>query len=110
MRTRIATVCLAIMLFGTASTGPAHPGASAVAERVRPNDNLVAAAVVRSGVFTLRLEARVADWHPDGDDAPGAPMAAFAEEGPPAQIPGPLVRVIALTMPIHVTASGGGAR
>ena len=52
---------------------------------------------MRSGVLGLRLEARVAMWHPDGDDRPGAPMPAFAEEGRAAQIPGPLVRVRAGT-------------
>jgi FtsP/CotA-like multicopper oxidase with cupredoxin domain len=36
-------------------------------------------------------------WHPDGDDAPGAPMPAFAEEGGAPRIPGPLVRVRAGT-------------
>ncbi len=50
-------------------------------ERVRPNDNRQPGGTMRGGVLELRLEARVAMWHPDGDDAPGAPMPAFAEEG-----------------------------
>ena len=71
---------------------PAH-----VLDRVVPNDNRVAAGTLRHGVLSLRVVARVADWHPDGDDAPGAPMMAFAEEDGPARIPGPLVRVPAGT-------------
>src|SRR5215207_7283021 len=66
-------------------------------DRVVPNDNRVPAGTLRSGVLTLRLVARTAEWHPDGDDAPGTPMMAFAEEDGPAHIPGPLVRVPAGT-------------
>jgi FtsP/CotA-like multicopper oxidase with cupredoxin domain len=35
----------------------------------------------------------VGEWHPDGDDAPGAELPAFAEAGKAPQIPGPLIRV-----------------
>jgi FtsP/CotA-like multicopper oxidase with cupredoxin domain len=66
-------------------------------ERVVPNDNRVPAGVLREGVLTLRLEARLASWHPDGDSAPGALVPAFAEAGGPARIPGPLIRVPAGT-------------
>ena len=79
---------------GSAPHAGRDGGPTAVAaERVRPNDNRVAAGTVRGGVLVLRLEARVATWHPDGYDAPGAPMPAFDEEGGAARIPGPLVRV-----------------
>ncbi|MGH7634870.1 MAG: multicopper oxidase domain-containing protein, partial [Gemmatimonadaceae bacterium] len=47
--------------------------------------------------MTLRLEARLGDWHPDGDSAQGATVPAFAEEGGPTRIPGPLIRVQAGT-------------
>lgn len=67
------------------------------AERVQPNDNVQAGGTLRGGVLELRLEARVAMWHPDEDDAPGAPMPAFAEVGSAPRIPGPLVRVPAGT-------------
>jgi FtsP/CotA-like multicopper oxidase with cupredoxin domain len=66
-------------------------------DRVVPNDNRRPAGTLRNGALTVRLEARVADWHPDGDNAPGAAMMAFAEEGKAAQIPGPLLRVVAGT-------------
>ena len=71
-------------------------------ERVMANDNRQPAGTLRDGVLTLRLEARVGEWHPDGDDAPGADLPAFAEVGKPPQIPGPVIRVVAGT---RVTAT-----
>jgi FtsP/CotA-like multicopper oxidase with cupredoxin domain len=65
--------------------------------RVIVNDNRQPAGKLRAGVLTLRIEARLADWHPDGEDAVGATVPAFAEEGGPARIPGPLIRVPAGT-------------
>jgi FtsP/CotA-like multicopper oxidase with cupredoxin domain len=88
----LATVGLLSLTLG--STAPRAPTAPA---RVLPNDNRISAGSLRGGVLTLRLEARVAEWHPDGEQAPGAPMFAFAERGGPARIPGPLVRVPAGT-------------
>src|SRR5262245_14805085 len=65
--------------------------------RALPNDNRVAAGALRGRVLTVHLEARLAMWHPDGDDAPGALLPAFAEEGRAPQIPGPLIGVAAGT-------------
>jgi len=73
---------------------PAIPRA---VERVSPNDNRVAAGTLRGNVLTVQLEARRAEWHPAGDDAPGAELPVFAEVGKPAQIPGPLIRAAAGT-------------
>ena len=80
--------------------GAAHgaPAASAKrpvvsAERIALNDNRTAAGTLRDGVLTVRLEARTGEWHPDGDASPGIIVRAFAEEGKPSQIPGPLIRV-----------------
>lgn len=67
-------------------------------ERVVPNDNRVPSGVLRGGVLTLQLEARLASWHPDGDSVPGAVVPAFAEVGGAARIPGPLIRVPAGTI------------
>ena len=63
-----------------------------VADRVRPNDNRRPAGVLRDKQLTLDIEARLAEWHPDGDAAPGAMVSSFAEPGRVAEIPGPLVR------------------
>ena len=66
-------------------------------ERVVPNDNRTPAGSLRGDRLRLRLEARLASWHPDGDAAPGAVVPVFAEaEGAP-RIPGPLIRVAAGT-------------
>jgi FtsP/CotA-like multicopper oxidase with cupredoxin domain len=89
MRAAVPSLLLLLAL-----TGSATPTRLA---RVRPNDNRVPAGVLRGGVLTLRLEARAAEWHPDGERAPGAIVPAFAEVGRAAQIPGPLVRVPAGT-------------
>jgi FtsP/CotA-like multicopper oxidase with cupredoxin domain len=81
-------------------TRPDRPVASSPASapaRIIANDNRHPAGTLRAGVLSLRLEARLGDWHPDGEDAPGATVPAFAEIGRPARIPGPLVRVPAGT-------------
>jgi FtsP/CotA-like multicopper oxidase with cupredoxin domain len=70
-------------------------GASAqqAADRVRANDNRARAGIIMSGTLAIRLEARIAQWHPQGDNGPGAAIPVFAEIGRPAQVPGPLIRV-----------------
>jgi manganese oxidase len=74
----------------------------AVVAAAEPNDNRVPAGALRDSVLTLRLEARVARWSPDGSDGPSLVMPMFAEAGRPPQNPGPLVRVQAGTT-IHVS-------
>jgi manganese oxidase len=64
---------------------------------IRANDNRAPAGALHGTVLSLRIEARLGTWHPDGDDAPGATVPAFAEEGRTPTIPGPLVRVPAAT-------------
>ena len=66
-------------------------------ERVMPNDNRTAIGVMRDGRLELRLDARLALWHPDAEDGPGAPTPAFAADNTAPSIPGPLVRVRAGT-------------
>jgi FtsP/CotA-like multicopper oxidase with cupredoxin domain len=64
-----------------------------VLDQIAVNDNRVPAGVFRDGVLTIRLEARVGEWHPDGDADRGITVRAFAEEGKRLQIPGPLIRI-----------------
>ena len=66
---------------------------SPAVERALVNDNRVPAGTLHNGVLTVRLEVREAEWHPDGDAAPGLAVRAFAEHGRRASIPGPLIRV-----------------
>jgi len=66
-------------------------------ERVRANDNRARAGILSGKMLALRMEARLAEWHPDGDDRPGAVIPVFAEIGRQASIPGPLIRVPAGT-------------
>ena len=79
-----------------AGDGPVHNRAN-VAVRVGINDNRVASGSQHGTRLTLHLVARMGTWHPDGDDAPGTPVPAFAEKGGRPTIPGPLVRVRAGT-------------
>jgi len=62
-------------------------------ERVIPNDNRIAAGVLAKGVLTLRLEARLGRWFPDGPEGPSLVMPMFAEAGRPPRNPGPPIRV-----------------
>lgn len=97
MFARPASVLIVLSALGAGASLPRADGRGHVSERVEPNDNQRAGGTMRSGVLVLRLEAREAQWHPDGSGAPGASVPAFAEEGGLARIPGPLVRVRAGT-------------
>jgi hypothetical protein len=49
--------------------------------------------MLADGVRELRLETRLAAWRPDAAVDTAATVLAFAEEGAPATIPGPFLRV-----------------
>ena len=65
-----------------------HREASAVL-----NDNRAPSGMVRDGMLRVALVARPVAWYPDGERGCSLLVHAFAEEGKPAEIPGPLVRV-----------------
>jgi FtsP/CotA-like multicopper oxidase with cupredoxin domain len=71
---------------------PVRPASESL-ERIAINDNRTAAGTVQDGVLTVRLEARLGTWHPDHDTDPGTVVKAFAVDGGPLQIPGPVIRV-----------------
>ncbi len=60
---------------------------------VEPNDNRTPAGEVREERYTVRLRAIPAQWRPEGDAGPSVRVFAFAEDGGPARLPGPLIRV-----------------
>ena len=101
-RPGVAAFALSFAFLAAAPARPPRP--ESAVDRVMPNDNRQPAGQMRDGALVLRLEARVAMWHPDGDNAPGAPTPAFAEVGGAARIPGPLIRVRAgTTVDVRVT-------
>jgi len=61
--------------------------------RIEANRNLSPAGQLQGGVLTVRLEIREGDWYPEAETGPSVVVQAFAEEGQPFQIPGPLIRV-----------------
>ena len=71
------------------------------AAAAQPNDNRIPAGKLVNGVQTIRLVARPAGWYPEGPAGCGIRVHAFAEEGKPTQIPGPLIRVRAGTE-VHI--------
>lgn len=77
---------------GSLVLGPGAP-AQAALPVVVPNTNEVPAGQLESGVQVLRLEARESAWHPDRKPEVPVVVFAFAEEGRPPRIPGPLLRV-----------------
>ncbi|MFN2399002.1 MAG: multicopper oxidase domain-containing protein [Gemmatimonadaceae bacterium] len=81
----------------TASVNVTRFNSRRAPERIRADDNLRPDGTLRDGVLRLRLDTRMGMWHPDGDDAPGAAVPAFAEAGRRLQIPGPMIRVSAGT-------------
>jgi FtsP/CotA-like multicopper oxidase with cupredoxin domain len=80
----------AVLIGAWAAPAGAQP---ATPERIAINDNRLAAGTLAGGTLTVHLEAREGDWHPDADTDPGVKVFAFALEGGPLQIPGPLIRV-----------------
>lgn len=66
---------------------------NARAGTVQPNDNTRPAGHLADGVLTVRLELRASEWRPESNRPLTIPIYAFAEEGRPAEDPGPLIRV-----------------
>ena len=87
---------------GRQSLAPAHSIAPAV-QRAMPNENKTPAGRMEGDTLVLRLSVTPADWHILGDSNPAFHVLAFAEEGKPPTIPGPLIRVRAgTTVRVHL--------
>lgn len=91
----------AVLWLCTGGPPPTVLAQSSVArEAVVINDNRHAAGAVGDNALTIRLEARLGEWRPDGEKGLPVTVRAFAVEGGPLQVPAPLVRVAAGTQ-IH---------
>ena len=86
---------------------------------IRFNDNLTSAGTLHEGVLSVRLSVQRGSWHLLGPDEVGGEVLAFAEEGRPPEIPGPMIRVplgtdvrVAVSNPLAVplVVHGLGAR
>jgi manganese oxidase len=90
----LSALALAALGHGPLATActnlPIPPSTAAVA-----NDNRTRAGTMRDGVLTLTLVAQRVAWRPDGPNGCALSVNAFAEEGKPATVPGPLIRVSA---------------
>lgn len=91
--TGIATALTLLFAVTPAHAADCRHLPAAVGPRAVANSNRVAQGTLRDGVLTLRLVIRDARWYPDGPRGCALRVRAFAEEGNPAQIPGPLIRV-----------------
>ncbi|HEY7569155.1 MAG TPA: multicopper oxidase domain-containing protein [Gemmatimonadaceae bacterium] len=91
----LTALCAALALGAPASRSNrlVAPDARSTSEQIAINDNRAAGGTLQNGTLTIRLEARVGEWHPDGDTDPGVDVEAFGEEGKALQIPGPIIRV-----------------
>jgi FtsP/CotA-like multicopper oxidase with cupredoxin domain len=90
---RIGVFLVGLSLTITPTAGIATPATDSKLETIAINDNRTAAGSMDGTTLTVRLETREGEWHPDGDSDPGITVLAFALEGGPLQIPGPLIRV-----------------
>jgi FtsP/CotA-like multicopper oxidase with cupredoxin domain len=95
-RGMIAAFSLALLSLRIVALPAPHSCAhlpAATAPQAASNDNRLVAGSLRDGVLSLRIVATLAAWHPEGKQGCALQVHAFAEEGKPAQIPGPLIRV-----------------
>ncbi|MEP7325717.1 MAG: multicopper oxidase domain-containing protein [Gemmatimonadota bacterium] len=81
-----------LLLFFTGA--PGRPAPSSSLPEVVANDNRQAAGRLVGDTLHLSLVVGMATWHPQAPNGPSIEVAAFAEEGKPFQIPGPLIRVL----------------
>ena len=68
--------------------------AESVNQRFVANPNQTPAGSLQAGYLTIRMEAAMGEWHPEEDEGPGLPTAAFREKGGPLSTPGPLLRMV----------------
>jgi FtsP/CotA-like multicopper oxidase with cupredoxin domain len=87
LRTR-AVLLVPLVLWLTHAAEP-RPSLPPIAE----NDNRAPAGRLRGDTLEIHLQVVMGTWRPEADSAPAIDVAAFAEEGHPPTVPGPLIRV-----------------
>ncbi len=100
-RARLLALAPALGLLITLSILGACGRGTGVAD-VTSNDQRRIAGVLQDSAYTLALEVRRMTWRPNAPRALDVDVAAFAEAGRPATVPGPLIRVPAGTR-LHIT-------
>ena len=95
MNSRVGSLSVAAMIvFSLLSVPCVHAeDASGTKPRIEINQNLSPAGELKDGVLALRFEIREGEWYPEAETGPSIVVQAFAEEGGPLQIPGPMIRV-----------------
>jgi FtsP/CotA-like multicopper oxidase with cupredoxin domain len=102
-RPHLLTSLMMLAVVALPCAGYSHgPGSDRPNERIRTNDNRIAAGLMRQDTLVLQLELRRGLWFPGADSGPSQPVLAFAEAGKSLQIPGPMLRVVTGT-PVHVS-------
>ena len=93
MCSRRCVVAAFVPATARAVTPECPPLTDRAAQEAQPNENRVPAGTIRVDTVVVRLVARAATWHPDGAAGCALRVNAFAEDGKPATIPGPLLHV-----------------
>jgi FtsP/CotA-like multicopper oxidase with cupredoxin domain len=89
--------------YALATSSTVARGPTTTTDTALANDNRVAAGRLENDTLRLRLTVKPSDWRILGDSQPAFRALAFAEEGHPPTIPGPLIRVpVGTPTSIHV--------
>ena len=84
---------ISIIALGLGVESVAESPRTAPSVAIQSNSNQTSAGRMENGVLELHLELRQGDWYPEAETGPSIKVYAFAEEGRPLQVPGPLIRV-----------------
>lgn len=92
---RVLHACsaLSMIVIGLGADSVAQSPRTAPFVAIQSNSNQIAAGKLENGVLTLHLELRQGNWYPEAEAGPSMKVYAFAEQGTPLQVPGPLIRV-----------------
>src|SRR5688500_14109084 len=90
---RVTGPALAVVLMaGIVHTATIHQqgqnsrSSGAPSDRIVANDNRIPAGTLADSTLTVRLEARVGQWHPDGHGNPGVAVKACRFVGPTIRV------------------------